>query len=438
MTYDNSHHIAVIDKTGRGHALCDKLLRQNPEVVIHYIPGTAGKYNKRIQPYLDIEIDDSEAIAKQCKDLNISLAIVSHIDAIRAGVSDRLRKENFTVIGASRAASILETSKWYCKILCADANIPTAKANLFTSEECFSAFLQNRGDKAYFVKYDGLTKNGNGAFKITKYDTLFDIFVKTDLIRQQNKSQSFRFLVEECISGTDYSAHYLISPYSIIELPSSLDYKRCRPDSTSMNCDGMGSIAPHPLHNDALGHAIKRKIIIPLVKSLKKRGLIYYGPIFLGLMIDEQSNPILLEINARMGDSETEAILPLINENLAVLFRELHRTTACDRQAQTTPETSVVVSLVTGAANGREGWPKSNKSLNETITFMPDKLRDDACIYWANGISYDGREMVARSGRIAHISAKGSTLAEARLASYNSLSAVTFKNMYFREDIGDL
>ena len=92
---------------------------------------------------------------------------------------------------------------------------------------------------------------------------------------------------------------------------------------------------------------------------------------------------------------------------------------------------------MTGAANGREGWPKSNKSLNETITFMPEKLRDDACIFWANGISYEGREMVAQSGRIAHISAKGSTLAEARLASYKSLSAVTFKNMYFREDIGD-
>ena len=345
-------NIAVIDKTGRGHAICDCLIANNPDLTVHYIPGTGGAFDQRIAVVPNIDIEDGAAILDYCDQSKMDLIIVSHIDALKSGVCDTLRKGGLSVLGPSATAVQLETSKWFCKKICKTAGISTPQSQLFHDKAEFVSYLKTRGPSRVMIKADWLTKNGNGAFIAQGTDCRGVILDEIETIMKQNPDAPFRFLVETYQDGTDYSAHYMVNEGSVVDLPSSQDFKKSHENDAGHNCDGMGSLSPHPLDSTALRYRIRTSILEPMLAALQDEVGCFNGPIYLGLRVDENGQPHLIEVNARMGDSESEVIFPLISEDLAHLCKQLADGHTVDRPAKASSQCALVISLVTGRTGG--------------------------------------------------------------------------------------
>jgi len=436
--------IAVIDKTGRGHAICSALIETNPNLYVYYIPGTGGVFDQRIIPVSSISIDQPEKIRKYCLANDISLVVVSHIDALKSGVADILRKSGILVMGPSAEAVQIESSKWFCKSICDEAGIATPDAKLYEDRTTFINFLMVRPAKPIIVKADWLTCNGNGAFVVEPKATVAEVLHQIDRLIAQNPGSPFRLLVETYLEGIDYSAHYLVNDRSVIELPSSQDFKKSHDGDQGQNCDGMASISPHPRETAELQRTIRSEILNPMLACLRTRGIRYNGPIYLGLRIDESGQPHLIEVNARMGDSESEVIFPRVIENLSAVFSQIANEMTEDRAILYKPDVALALSVVTGPTNiisyssdnFEADWPNCNQGRKREITYSPKQIAKGGLIFWANVDRDIDGTLLTRTGRIAHVVGLGPSLHSARRNAYASLRSVMFEGMRWRSDIG--
>lgn len=435
-----AHTIAVIDKTGRGHAICQTLITTNPDVIVHYIPGTAGVFDDRITTILHISVADAAAIASHCNIHGIKLIVVAHIDALKADVADTLRDFGFTVFGPSAKAARLEMSKAFCKEICAEAGISSPVSVRVECRAKMVELLSSSRSRQLMVKADWLTFNGNGAIKVPPGEPTENVLSQLRALQVQNNNAPFSFLVEEYLDGVDYSAHYFLNATSVIELPSSLDYKMSHCGDCGTNCDGMGSISPHPLETKRLEERIRSEILDPLRLALKTRGIEFNGAIYLGLRVDANGKPHLIEVNARMGDSESEVILPRVKEDLSAVFTLIAEERSDNRRIETCSRTSLAISLVTGVEIGSKDpakcWPNTMNFLPQKIDFYPTKLNGSAQVFWANVIASSGGRLQTGVGRVAHISVLGNTVDHARREAYGSLGSVFFNGIRMRCDIG--
>ncbi len=436
--------IAVVDQTGRGHAVCSALIDTNPDLSVHYIPGTGGVFDERITPVPGIQIDDAEAIAQYCAAHQIGFVVVMHIDALKAGVADILRASGLLVMGPSAKAVQIESSKWFCKSICDDAGIATPKAKLFDEQKAFIAYLKTRKPESVMIKADWLTSNGNGAFLAEAEASVDQILDRIGRLIDQNPGSPFRFLVEPFLPGADYSAHFLVNDQSIIELPSSQDFKMSHDGDQGQNCDGMASLSPHPLESANLQQAIRTDILEPMLASLRARGISYNGPIYLGLRVDKNGKPHLIEVNARMGDSEAEVIFPRIAEDLSAVFEGVAQEAAINRALACKTDKALVLSVVTGPEHPcrnaskqfESDWPNCNSGGNKEITYSPEHIVRGGKVFWANVTRANNGHLVTKTGRIAHIVGLGSTMAAACSVAYGSLRSVNFDGKRWRSDIG--
>lgn len=437
-------NVAVIDKTGRGHSICDALIRTNKTVKVFYIPGTGGFFDSRIETVSNIDIDDAKDIAAFCRNNDVKLVFVSHIEALTANVADSLRAEGLPVVGASADATRLESSKWFCKELCSENGIKTPDSMLIECEEHLHGYLDGNIDRAYMIKADWLTRNGNGAIRVRPSDAASDIIEEINLIMQQNPGYPYRFIVEDFLDGYDYSAHYFLNKSSVVSLPSSKDFKKSHDQDAGANCDGMGSISPHPMDDEKINTRIRETILDPLLKGLRSRNIEYDGPIYLGIRVDHDGVPNLLEVNTRMGDSESEVIFPRVNEDIHDLLYSLAKGFSVERKLSYMDNFCLSISLVSGDRDtverhhtfSRNDWPYVNSGPGYEINLRPESLPASAKIYWANAEMRDGELLKTGTGRVAHLTATGSSLAQARSRVYSSLKAISFKNMRWRTDIG--
>ena len=437
--------VAVVDKTGRGHSICVSLISNNTNIVVYYIPGSGGIFDRRIHVVPWIVIDDGYQIADFCASNGVELVVVSHIDALKNGIADTLRQKGLSVLGPSAEVVRLESSKWFCKDVCRKAGVSTPQSKLFNDKASFVTFLRERNVKPLMVKADWLTKNGNGAFIANGGDSVATIIDEVDMIMSQNLGLPFRFLVEDYLPGTDFSAHYLLNEHSVLELPSALDFKKSHDGDQGVNCDGMGTITPHPLQSDQLNARIRIEILDPILTVLNREIGHYNGPIYLGLRIDDNGRPHLIEINARLGDSEAEAIFPLFSEDLVPIFKKLADEEHIDRAVAYRPDIGVVISLVSGTVHdacdcaGDDNlldWPNALSGSGQRVVFSPKDLFSTASLFWANIEGFEPNTLETRCGRIAHIAGFGISLETARRAAYGSLPVVTFAGRRFRTDIG--
>ena len=419
-------NILVIGSGGREHTFCWKLA-QSPKCKNLYIsPGNAG--TSEIATNLPISITDFESIKKAVIKYKIKMVIVGPEDPLVKGIKeffeldDQLKK--VCLIGPDSKSARLEGSKSFAKAFMNRHNIPTAKHKEFTSESINQAFkFLETMNPPYVLKADGLAA-GKGVLIVDDIDEAKSE-LKSMLIDKKFGQASEKVVIEEFLDGIELSCFVLTDGESGITLPMAKDYKRIGEGDRGLNTGGMGAISPVPFANEKFIKKINDKIIEPTLAGLKKDNLAYQGFIFIGL-IKVNGEPKVIEYNVRMGDPETEVVIPRIKNDLISLFESIENKTLSKVKLEIDPRSaSTVMSVSEGYPEKYEKghWVKGVSEVKEALVFH-------------SGTSIEGNKILTAGGRVITVTGMGDNMSDALKKSYEGLLKISFKGMYYRKDIG--
>ena len=419
-------NILVIGSGGREHTFCWKLA-QSPKCKNLYIsPGNAG--TSEIATNLPISITDFESIKKAVIKYKIKMVIVGPEDPLVKGIKeffeldDQLKK--VCLIGPDSKSARLEGSKSFAKAFMNRHNIPTAKHKEFTSESINQAFkFLETMNPPYVLKADGLAA-GKGVLIVDDIDEAKSE-LKSMLIDKKFGQASEKVVIEEFLDGIELSCFVLTDGENGITLPMAKDYKRIGEGDRGLNTGGMGAISPVPFANEKFIKKINDKIIEPTLAGLKKDNLAYQGFIFIGL-IKVNGEPKVIEYNVRMGDPETEVVIPRIKNDLISLFESIENKTLSKVKLEIDPRSaSTVMSVSEGYPEKYEKghWVKGLSEVKEALVFH-------------SGTSIEGNKILTAGGRVITVTGMGDNMSDALKKSYEGLLKISFKGMYYRKDIG--
>ena len=419
-------NILVIGSGGREHTFCWKLA-QSPKCKNLYIsPGNAG--TSGIATNLPISITDFESIKKAVIKYKIKMVIVGPEDPLVKGIKeffeldDQLKK--VCLIGPDSKSARLEGSKSFAKAFMNRHNIPTAKHKEFTSESINQAFkFLETMNPPYVLKADGLAA-GKGVLIVDDIDEAKSE-LKSMLIDKKFGQASEKVVIEEFLDGIELSCFVLTDGENGITLPMAKDYKRIGEGDRGLNTGGMGAISPVPFANEKFIKKINDKIIEPTLAGLKKDNLAYQGFIFIGL-IKVNGEPKVIEYNVRMGDPETEVVIPRIKNDLISLFESIENKTLSKVKLEIDPRSaSTVMSVSEGYPEKYEKghWVKGVSEVKEALVFH-------------SGTSIEGNKILTAGGRVITVTGMGDNMSDALKKSYEGLLKISFKGMYYRKDIG--
>ncbi len=420
-------NILLIGNGGREHALAWKI-RQSPLTETLFIaPGNAG--TALVGENIPVKPDDLEGIASICRDKKIGLVVVGPelplVNGIRDFLATEKGLENVLIVGPGKAGATLEGSKDFSKQFMLRHGIPTAKAKTFTEASLDEGLSYLDSCKLPVVlKADGLAA-GKG---VIICQTLAE--AKTSL-REMLADRLFgaasaRVLVEEFLSGIELSVFVLTDGKDYVLLPEAKDYKRIGEQDQGPNTGGMGAVSPVPFAHGAFMQQIKSKIIEPTLDGLRKENIPYRGFIFFGL-INVDGAPFVIEYNARMGDPETEAVIPRIESDLVDVLIACAEGNLKDKTLILSSNATVTVMLVSG------GYPGDYAKGKPMTGLTPPQ---NGALFFHAGTRQSGNQVVTDGGRVIAVTGKGASLEEARAQAYQSLSAISFEQAYFRRDIG--
>lgn len=416
-------NILLLGSGGRESALARKISESPRCSHLWIAPGNGGTgaygTNVALSPL------DFDAIRSFVAANNVDMIVVGNEDPLVAGIYDYFEADPVLVVGPSRAAAALEGSKDFAKAFMGRHGIPTAAYRTFTPETLaqgceFLATLR----PPYVLKADGLAA-GKGVLIINDLDEARRSLA--EMLAGQFGASSAKVVIEEYLDGIECSVFVLTDGnggYRI--LPVAKDYKRVGEGDTGPNTGGMGAVSPVPFADDRFMRLVTERIIEPTVSGLRAEGLTYRGFIFLGL-INCQGEPKVIEYNVRMGDPETEVVMPRLRSDLVDLLEGAARGDLADIPADADPRTAVTVIAVSGGYPG--SYPKG-----KVIT---GNLRPAESIVFHAGTATDaeGRTLTS-GGRVLAVTSFGSDIADARARSYASLADIQFDGMNYRRDIG--
>ena len=392
--------ILVLGSGGREHALAWRLSRdpEAPEVVV--APGNDGmaRHFRR----LAVDAGDPAAVVELARREQPSLVVVGPEALLAAGVSDALRTAGFAVSGASRAAVRLESSKWFAKELMREAGVPTPAAAEFTALPRALEALDRMGPP-WVVKADGLAA-GKGV-RVTGARGEAEAFLRECLEGDRFGDSGRRVLLEAHLSGEEASVVAICDGERHVLLPAARDHKRALDGDRGLNTGGMGAYAPTPAVTPELEHAISSRIVTPVLQSMHRRGTPYRGALYAGLMLTA-AGPQVIEFNARFGDPETQATLPLLGGSLGLLLASAERGSLEPHAVTRAQGAAVTVALVD------EGYPESVKG-GGTIRGLDEVERSGVLVFHA-GTRRDGDFWRVSGGRAAYLTATADTLEAAR------------------------
>ncbi|MGW1009300.1 phosphoribosylamine--glycine ligase [Streptomyces termitum] len=427
--------ILVLDGTGRGHAVCELFTRTDPEAVVYYAPGCDVVEHDRIVPVGSLPLTNPRPTLEFLARNPVDLVFVSHIDALSRGFVEILRAFGHRVIGPSSEAAALEASKERGKRFCLDHGLPTAAHRSFTDPEAAKAYIRSL-PYACVVKIDVLTPDGDGAVVC---DTEAEATAAVDAFARVY-GDAFKVVVEERLTGRELSVFALLDGESALLFPTALDFKRTLDQDAGGNCDGMGSVAPHPAASEALQQEIRTVLLEPLMRGIAADGLDYTGFVYLGTMMTDDGLKVI-EINARFGDSEAEVVLPSVTSDFgalceAVLDRRLHLA-----ELRTDGLARCSVALTQGCLDPADpqappGWPFGAFETGQEVHGLDAVDPAEADVFYANlRRDAEGRP-VTSGGRVVHVVGRGTTADEARRAAYRQVGHISFRGMRHRDDIG--
>ena len=419
-------NVLVLGSGGREHTFAWVIAKSPLCDSLFVAPGNSGTAG--IATNLEIGVNDFQSIKKAVLKHDIQMVIVGPEDPLVRGIHDFFLNDpalKYTaVIGPQKAAAQLEGSKEFAKEFLFRHQIPTAAYQSFTAHEIEKgyAFLETLSPP-YVLKADGLAA-GKGVL-IIKDLRAAKTELKQMLLDSKFGAASAKVVIEEFLDGIELSCFVLTDGENYKILPTAKDYKRIGEGDTGLNTGGMGAISPVPFVNETLMAKIEARIVAPTIEGLKIDQLPYKGFVFIGLIV-VNNEPMVIEYNVRMGDPETEAVLPRVNTDLMEIFVAIKDQTLNQIDIEISPETATTVVLVSGGYPGPYEKGHPIKGLESV---------DNALVFHA-GAKNDGDKIVTSGGRVVAVTAFGNDYKAALSKSYQAISKITFQGMNYRRDLG--
>jgi phosphoribosylamine--glycine ligase len=421
-----AHNILLLGSGGRESALAWKLRQSKYCKELFIAPGNAG--TAQYGTNLNFSVTDFESIKQTCLEDQIDIVLPGGEDSLVAGIYDLFlddaQLKHIIVSGPSQEGAQLEGSKAFAKQFMQRHNIPTASYQEFSEESFDEGVAYLEGHKLPVVlKADGLAA-GKGVVIASTADEAVAAF--TMMIKEAQFGEAGKkVVIEEFLTGIELSVFVMNDGEHYVILPEAKDYKRIGEGDTGPNTGGMGAISPVPFADNNFMQKVKDRIIEPTVKGLREENIIYKGFIFAGL-IKVGDDPYVIEYNCRMGDPETEVVMPRLENDLVELLVAMHEGKLKDVSVYHDKRAACTVMLVS------EGYPGSYAK-GKQITGI-DQVHDS--ITFHAGTSMKEGQIVSNGGRVIAVTAFGNNIQEALARSYQSVEHISYEGKHFRRDIG--
>lgn len=419
-------NILIIGNGGREHAFAWKIKQSNRCDKLYVAPGNAG--TAELATNVPIAVDNFDALGKFCLEQNINLVVVGPEAPLVKGIRDYFEQDqnlkHILLVGPGKKGAQLEGSKDFSKQFMLRHGVPTAKAKTFLAHEVDAAFQYlDACTPPIVLKADGLAA-GKGVI-ITPDINEAKSTIREMLVEKKFGEASTKVLIEEFLSGIELSVFVLTDGKDYVILPEAKDYKRIGEGDTGPNTGGMGAISPVPFADDAFMKKVEDRIIKPTIAGLHKENIDYKGFIFIGLM-NCNGDPYVIEYNARMGDPETQAVLPRIKNDFVDLLVDAAEGKLSGRKVEATADYAATVVMVSGGYPG--DYPKG-KAISGLDASNP------ALVFHAGSKQVNG-QIVTDGGRVLAITGLGADMKAAREKAYAGVAKLSWEGVYFRKDIG--
>ena len=419
-------NILLIGSGAREHALAWKMAQSKKLKKLFILPGNAGTSEFGIN--IPAEVTDFDSIKKSVFENEINMVVVGPEEPLVKGIHDYFLNDkelqHVPIIGPQKEGAQLEGSKDFSKKFMMRHNIPTAAYQSFNKATLEQGFKFLETLQAPFVlKADGLA-GGKGVLII---DKLQEAKKELASMLKDGKfgSAAQTVVIEEFLSGIEMSVFVLTDGKSYKILPSAKDYKRIGEGDTGLNTGGMGAISPVPFADEGFIKKVEKQIIVPTIEGLRKDSIPYKGFIFIGLMV-VRGSPFVIEYNCRLGDPETEVVIPRIMSDLLELFEGVASQTLSDKILEVDKRSMSTVMLVSG------GYPE--KYENDKIISGLDLVQGS--IVFHGGTKHSANQIKTNGGRVIAISSYGETLEVALEKSFANAEIINYQGKYYRKDIG--
>lgn len=416
--------VLVIGGGGREHAIVWKLSHSKMVDKIYCCPGNAGI--AETAECISVNQDDFQALLDFVKYEWIDLTIVGPEAPLSKGVVDLFENEGRRILGPSKAAAQLESSKAFSKDLMRSHGIPTAEYKVFTSYLHAEEYVKFKGTPIV-IKADGLAA-GKGVFIAATMDEAMGA------LKQIMKDRAFgsagdRVLIEECLQGEEASFMAFTDGKTIVPMVSSQDHKRIFDNDQGPNTGGMGAYSPAPVITEELQGVVIEKIMKPTIKALKSEGITYKGILYAGLMICK-GKPYVLEFNCRLGDPETQPVLSRLQSDLVEIAMAVTDERLSEIKIEWKKDPAVCVVISSG------GYPGKYRK-GDVITGLPEANKVEGVHVFHAGTAFKDSNIVTSGGRVLGVTATGNSIAEAKRHAYEAIDKIQFTGMHYRKDIAD-
>lgn len=411
--------IMVVGSGGREHAIIKKLKQSDGVEKIYALPGNGGISDDAL--CVNIRATDIESIVRFAEETGIDYAVVAPDDPLVLGCVDALEAVGVPCFGPCANAAVIEGSKVFSKNLMKKYNIPTAAYETFASAEEALGYLDGARMPAV-IKADGLAL-GKGVIIAGTRDEARAAVNEIMLDKKFGKSGD-SIVIEEYLTGPEVSVLAFTDGKTIVPMVSSMDHKRAFDGDLGPNTGGMGTVAPNPYYTEKIADRCMNEIFMPTVKAMNAEGRTFKGCLYFGLMLT-QDGPKVIEYNCRFGDPETQVVLPLLESDLLKIMTAVTNGTLADCEVRFSNKSAACVIMAS------KGYPvKYEKGYEINI---PSDLTES--VYVAGAEKRDGK-MITNGGRVIGVTATADTLKEAVAAAYEKVGRISFKNAYYRKDIG--
>ena len=419
-------NILLLGSGGREHAFAKKISESTLCHQLFIAPGNAG--TEKLGINVPIKADDFLKIKSFCLENQIKMVIVGPEDPLVKGIYDFFKNDDqlndIPVIGPSKIGANLEGSKEFAKKFMQKYNIPTADYQSFTKENINEGFaFLEKMKPPYVLKADGLAA-GKGVLIINDLEEAKNE-LENMLVKAKFAEASSKVVIEEFLTGIELSCFVITDGKNYKILPTAKDYKRIGEGDTGLNTGGMGAVSPVPFANAEFMQKIEERIVKPTIQGLINEQIEYKGFIFIGL-IKVGDEPYVIEYNVRMGDPETEVVIPRIKSDLVEIFSAVASQNLDNINLEINPQSATTIVLVSG------GYPEDYEK-GKIISGIENI--EDSLVFHA-GTTLDNDKIVSNGGRVLAITSLAETYQEALKISYKNIDKISFDKMYYRKDIG--
>jgi phosphoribosylamine--glycine ligase len=418
-------NVLVIGSGGREHAFAWKIAQSNLVDKVYVAPGNGGTANEVKCENLNIAVNDFDALIDFVKNNKIDLTVVGPEDPLAAGIVDAFEKEGLKIFGPNKDAAQLEASKAFAKEIMIAAGIPTAFYKKFDNFEDSEKYIYEKG-APIVVKADGLAAGKGVTVAMTKdeaINALKEIFID-DIFGKAGST----VVIEEFLKGEEASYLAFSDGETVLPLASSQDHKPAYDGDKGPNTGGMGAYSPAPVVTDEIFNFATEKIAYPLIKEMKKRGIVFKGIIYAGLMITDDGVKVL-EFNARMGDPETQPVLMRMKSDIIPVIEAAIDGKLNEIKLEWYDEATVCVVMASG------GYPKSYEKGYE-ITGIEDAEKSENIKVFHAGTKIENGKLINSGGRVLGITARHKDLKVAIQDAYKAVEKINWKDVFYRKDIG--